>query len=166
MGKSDHKLITAVRYAKVIKMGEKYIRKRSYKRFDEGKFLDEVSRISWWPLYVSENVDEAVELFTKNMTAILDREDMAPMKTFQSRHNYVSWLSESTKEMMIKRDEAVKRFSESKNPADWEEAREMRNKVNRRLKTEKMRNMREKISNCEEERDVGRVWKNIQNYLI
>ena len=165
IGKSDHKLITAVRYAKVIKMGEKYIRKRSYKRFDEGKFLEEVSRISWWPLYVSENVDESVELFTKNMTAILDREDMAPMKTFQSRHNYASWLSESTKEMMIKRDEAVKRFSESKNPADWEEAREMRNKVNRRLKTEKMRNMREKISHCEEERDVGRVWKNIRNYL-
>ena len=45
IGKSDHKLITAVRYAKVVKIGEKYVRKRSYKKFNEGKFLDEVSKI-------------------------------------------------------------------------------------------------------------------------
>ena len=36
------------------------MRKRSYKKFNEGKFLDEVSKIKWWPLYMSENVDEAV----------------------------------------------------------------------------------------------------------
>ena len=101
MGKSDHKLITAVRYAKVVKIGEKYVRKRSYKKFNEGKFLDEVSKIKWWPLYTSENVDEAVAMFTKNLTTILDREDMAPIKTFQSRQNYASWLSEETKAMMV-----------------------------------------------------------------
>ena len=50
IGKSDHKLITAVRYAKVVKVGQKYVRKRSYKKLDEGKFLDEVAKISWWPL--------------------------------------------------------------------------------------------------------------------
>ena len=82
IGKSDHKLITAVRYAKVVKMGQKYVRKRSYKKFDEGKFLDEVAKISWWPLYTSESVEEAVELFTKSLTKILDRDDMAPIKTF------------------------------------------------------------------------------------
>ena len=65
IGKSDHKLITAVRYAKVVKMGQKYVRKRSYKNFDEGKFLDEVAKISWWPLYTSESVEEAVELLQR-----------------------------------------------------------------------------------------------------
>ena len=51
--------------------------------------------------------------------------------------------------MMVERDNAVKRFSETKNAADWEEARIWRNKVNRRLRTEKMRCMKEKISNYE-----------------
>ena len=165
IGKSDHKLITAVRYAKVVKMGQKYVRKRSYKNFDEGKFLDEVSRIKWWPLYMSKNVEEAVDIFTKNLTVILDRADMAPMKTFQSRHHYAGWLSEETKTMMVARDDAVKKFSETKDPADWEKARALRNRVNRRLKTEKMRNMREKIASCEKEKDSGRIWKNIRNYL-
>ena len=157
IGKSDHKLITAVRYAKVVKVGQKYVRKRSYKKLDEGKFLDEVSRIKWWPLYMSKNVEEAVEIFTKNLTVILDRADMAPVKTFQSRHHYAGWLSEETKTMMVARDDAVKKFSETKDPADWEKARALRNRVNRRLKTEKMRNMREKIASCEKEKDSGRV---------
>ena len=67
--------------------------------------------------------------------------------------------------MMVERDDAVRKFSETKDAADWEEARILRNKVNRRLKTEKMRSMKEKISNCEKEKDVGRVWKNIRDYL-
>ena len=74
---------------------------------------------------------------------------MAPIKTFQTRNQYASWLSEETKTMMVERDNAVKRFSETKNAADWEEARIWRNKVNRRLRTEKMRCMKEKISNYE-----------------
>merc|ERR1712218_553376 len=87
---------------------------------------------------------------------------MAPMKTFQSRHHYAGWLSEETKTMMVARDDAVKKFFETKDPADWEKARALRNRVNRRLKTE---NMREKIASCEKEKDSGRIWKNIRNYL-
>ena len=56
-------------------------------------------------------------------------------------------------------------FSESKNPADWETARSLRNRVNRKLKTEKMRNMGEKIAKCEKEKDCGKVWRNIRSYL-
>ena len=165
IGKSDHKLITAVRYAKLLKMGERFVRKRSYKNFDESRFLWEVGKISWWQVYKSENVDEAVEIFTKNLTRILDRRDMAPIKTFQSRHHYASWLSQETKEMMEKRDKAIKKYSETRKPQDWEEAKALRNKVIRRLKTEKMRNMREKIAKCEKEKDCGKVWKNIKSYL-
>ena len=34
MGSSDHGLILAVRYARHVKTGQKYVSKRSYKRFD------------------------------------------------------------------------------------------------------------------------------------
>ena len=42
IGHSDHKLISAVRYAKVVQIGQQYVNKRSYKEFEESKFLDEV----------------------------------------------------------------------------------------------------------------------------
>ena len=41
-GHSNHKLISAVRYAKLVKIGQQYVQKRSYKNFDECKFLEEV----------------------------------------------------------------------------------------------------------------------------
>ena len=97
IGHSDHKLISAVRYAKVVQIGQQYVNKRSYKKFDECKFLDEVKNVQWWPVYRCISVDEAVEEFTRSLTGILDRSEMAPVKRFQSRHHYANWLSEDTK---------------------------------------------------------------------
>ena len=37
--------------------------------------------------------------------------------------------------------------------------------MTRLVKSEKSNNARKKIQNCEEERDIGRVWKNIRSYL-
>ena len=85
MGASDHALISAVRYAKHIKTIPQYVTKRSYKKFNSQKFLEEVRLIKWWDVYKCENVNDAVEIFTKLLCTILDKDDMAPMKTFQQR---------------------------------------------------------------------------------
>ena len=106
-----------------------------------------------------------MEEFTRSLTGILDRSEMAPVKRFQSRHHYASWLSEDTKCLMTSRDEAMTRYSRTQLPEDWETARMLRNQVTRRLKTEKCSDVRRRIRNCEEEQDSGRVWKNIRAYL-
>ena len=165
MGHSDHKLITAVRYAKVMKIGQKFVQKRSYKNFDKEKFQAEVAKIRWWPVYSCTDVDQAVSMFTSNITSILDRSDMAPVKMFQSRVHYASWLSDETKDIMKQRDEAMAQYNRTHLPEDWEVARGLRNKVTRLLKTEKCNSARKKIQQCEFERDSGRVWKNVRNYL-
>ena len=166
MGHSDHKLISAVRYTKILKeVGQKYTRKRSYKKFDKSKFEEELRKISWWQVYQCESVDEAVMVFSKCLTSILDRPDMAPVRRFQSRRQYAAWLSEGTKNLMVRRDEAMARHATSGLAEDWEAARALRNHVTRRLKSEKCRDTREKVRRSEEERDSGRVWRNIRGYL-
>ena len=85
IGKSDHKLISSVRYAKVIQLVQKLVKKRSYKNFNEERFLAEVSVIRWWEFYQCPNVKVAVSVFIRLLMSILDREDMVPMKKFQSR---------------------------------------------------------------------------------
>ena len=65
IGSSDHGLISAVRYARHIKSGQKYVTKRSYKHFDSTAFLSEVAKISCWNVYNCVHVDTAVEEFTK-----------------------------------------------------------------------------------------------------
>ena len=165
IGHSDHKLISSVRYAKLVQVGQQFVKKRSYKTFSESKFLEEVRKVKWWEVYKCEDVNEAVEVFTNCITAILDRPDMAPMRTFQARRHYASWLSEETKVLMATRDQAMAEFNRTGQAEDWNRARTLRNQVTRLLKTEKCRDARRKVKNCEEERDVGRVWQNIRGYL-
>ena len=80
-GSSDHRLILATRCSKSMKQNIRYCKKRSYKDFSEEAFLKEVEKISWWEVYACEDVDTAVDIFTRKLTDILDK--MAPVKKFQ-----------------------------------------------------------------------------------
>ena len=117
MSHSDHKLITSVRYATIVKIGQQFIKKRSYKLFDPERFISEVQNIRWWNVYSSMDVDEAVSAFTNNITSILNRQDMAPMRVFQSQINYASWLSDETKLVMQERDRATELYNSTRLPA-------------------------------------------------
>ena len=129
-GSSDHSLLLATRYTKNIKENIRYCKKRSYKHFDEQKFLEEVSNISWWDVYSSNDVDEAVEIFTKKLTDILDK--MAPVKKFQIRTKYAAWVSDATKTKIAGRDMAQQKASDSGLNEDWVEYKKLRNEVNLR----------------------------------
>ena len=92
-----------VRFAKMIRNSTRYVRKRSYKNFDKTKFLECVKNISWWDLYQTTDVSQAVELFTSKINTILDQ--MAPVKTFQTSSKYCPCLTEKTKLMIKERTE-------------------------------------------------------------
>ena len=85
-GGSDHKLILATRFSKVIRKNVRYVKKRSYKNFDPNRFLAEVEKIRWWDIYQCESVDAAAQLFSEKLTRILDQ--LAPIKTVQTRTRY------------------------------------------------------------------------------
>ena len=80
---SDHKLIMGVRFAKMITTGARYVKKRSFKEFDESDFLQKIRDTSWWDVYRSTDTDEAVHIFTHKINIILD--EVAPVKKFQVR---------------------------------------------------------------------------------
>ena len=53
-----------------------------YKNFDVNKFIENVRNLSWWDIYHSDDVDQAVDLLTTKRNSILNI--MAPVKTFQT----------------------------------------------------------------------------------
>ena len=138
-------MLSAVRFAKLVNIGQQFVKKRSYKNFSEEKFMEEIREVKWWQVYKCTRVDEAVEAFTRCLTGIIDRPDMAPVRTFQARRQYASWLSEETKELMATRDQAMARYNETGLAEDWEAARTLRNTVTRLLKSEKCRHTRRKV---------------------
>ena len=72
-------VIFAIRHSRSIITCQSYIRKRSYKYFDQDKFIAAVKHLSWLDVYLCSDVDQAVLLLSNKITTILDM--MAPMKT-------------------------------------------------------------------------------------
>ena len=143
---SDHKVIMGVRYANMIKTSTRYVRKRSFKNFDESVFLQKIRDTSWWDVYQTTDINEAVQLFTNKINLILDQ--MAPMKTFQTTSKYCPWLSEETKLLIKERNKAQNLFSENKNDENFEVFRKLRNNVTKKLRKDKIKWQRKKLENC------------------
>ena len=62
---------------------------------------------------------------------------MAPVKTIQTRTNYVPWLSDVTKNLQKERNEAQKKAADTGNPEDWRIFRSLRNRVTSSLRSDK-----------------------------
>ena len=102
-GNSDHDIVSYVRFSKEPPEPAKTIIKRSYKSFDDDKFLSDLRAVDWLPVFLSKDVDSAVDLFTSLFSSVLDVH--APWVKFQKRKNHAPWITEETKELIRKRDE-------------------------------------------------------------
>mgnify|MGYP001448712927 CR=1 FL=1 len=57
------------------------------------------------------DVNDATKLLVDKISQVLD--EMAPIKTIQTRTNYVPWLSEDTKGLPKERDDVQKKASQN-----------------------------------------------------
>ena len=162
-GSSDHRFILATKYASNIRQKIKYCQKRSYRDFDEKLFIEEVGRISWWEVYECNDVDIAVDIFTKKLTSILDK--MAPVKKFQIRTKYAAWVAKETKKKMKDRDSAQQIATRSRDQDDWEVYKKLRNDVTALLRKDKLAWQKAKLEDCETNSDSGKMWKSISGWL-
>ena len=147
-GNSDHDMIGYVRFSKDPPTPARTIRKRSYKTFVAQDFTNHLSSIDWWPVYVCQDVDDAVRIFTDLFRHVLNQH--APWTIFQLRKKFTPWVSKETKRLMTERDQAKARASlEAKAGRDssqlWSIYKKLRNKVNNRLKTEETNFKKNKI---------------------
>ena len=161
-GGSDHKMLFVRRYTKAQISKPRICKKRSYKNFDQTKFLAAVRSIPFWEVYSCQDVNTAVEILTFYLTNILDQ--MAPIKTIQIRKKYCPWLSAETKTLMENRNDAQRRFDLTKDPIDWGQYKKLRNKVNNRLRCEKINWQKNKLESIDN-KDTGQTWKNVKGWL-
>ena len=100
-GMSDHALIKFGRFTKSMQTQQAYIRKRMFKNFQPDQFKLRVSRLPELQLILqSTDVNIAANLLTKGLNRILD--DMAPIKTIQTRKKYAPHMEENTKALQTK----------------------------------------------------------------
>ena len=162
-GSSDHRIVFVTKHAKNIKQNIRYVKKRSYKNFNEQEFRTAVKNIKWYEVYSCQDVDLAVDIFTGKLTKILDR--MAPVKKFQVRTKYAAWVSDSTKENIKERDAAQLTAATTQLKEDWDKYKRLRNDLSVVKKKEKLEWQKLKLEACEESGDYGKLWKNILGWL-
>ena len=110
--------------------------KRSYKSFDIGSFLTDVHNSNLNEKITSINcLEEASKTFEDTFKGILDNH--APIKIFQTRKNYLPYLSEYTKELIQVRNR-LKETSVSEGPKDAEvEAKKLGKVIRKAIKDDK-----------------------------
>ena len=162
-GTSDHRLVFVNKHAKNIKENIRYVKKRSYKDFNENDFKAAVKDIRWFEVYACDDVDIAVDIFTRKLTEILDK--MAPVKKFQVKTKYAAWVSDRTKERIKARDAAQLTATNTQLKEDWDRYRRLRNDLAVTKKKEKLEWQKAKLEECEDDGDHGKLWKNILGWL-
>ena len=165
-GNSDHDLIEYTRYAKDPPTPSRVITKRSYKNFILGNFLDHLSQVDWTPVYISQDVDQAVAIFTNLYTEVLDIH--APFITYRQRKHYSPWVTKETIQLIKSRDQAKKEAlclaKQGKNSAEaWATFKSLRNKINNRLKFEEI-NFKKNVINGSLE-DPAKSWSTAKSYM-
>ena len=125
-------MLKFVRFAKSFKILPRYVQKRSFKDFDEAEFVSSINECGLQEVLNCTEVDHAAELLTSKLTKVLDT--MAPVKKFQTRQNYVPWLSAETKNLKLERERAHEKAIRSDCQQDWRHFRAVRNQVTSRLK--------------------------------
>ena len=131
-GFSDNRVIKGVRFGKLIRNSTRYVKKRSYTNFNESEFRRRIKNLSFWDIYCCTDVNEASNLLAEKLNVVLDQ--MAPIRTFQTRTNYSPWLSPESKKLITDRNNAQQKASESKSEEDRIAYKTLRNYVNGILK--------------------------------
>ena len=160
-GMSDHKLLKVIRYTKSFKQLPRYVRKRSYTNFDDKIFLQKLSESNLSEVLECTDVDTATVLLMNKLTVILDM--LAPITTIQVRTNYLPGLSDDSKQLQEKRNEAQKKAAQTDDPGDWKLFRSLRNQTTAKV--------REDQKKWEEQRfDKNRntstdTWRTVKGWL-
>ena len=160
-GVSDHKLLKVTRFSKSFKQLPRFVKKRTFKNFDEELFKDRIRVCGFEDIYSCQNVEEAAKLLTDKVTDVLD--DMAPIKKFQTRTNYAPWLNDDTKHLIAERNAAQQRASQTDNPEDWRAFRSLRNQVIGRSRVNKKKWEEQKLD--PKENSSTDIWKTVKGWL-
>ena len=99
----------------------------------------------------------ATEMLTHKLTTILD--ELAPIRTFQTRTQYAPWLSEETKSLKKQREEAHEKAVITDAPDDWRYFRSVRNQVTAKSRSDKKNWEENKLENSSD------MWKSVKSWL-
>ena len=161
IGFSDHCLIYAIRKFSAPKGIPKVILCRSFNKFNQVNFRNELSKAPWQEISNEKDPNVAWDLWTQIFVSIADKH--APLKKKRVRGVKCPWMTDSLKKQMFDRDKQKKIAIKTPTQPNWDKYKCAKNKTNNAIKSAKT-NFYNSYFN-ENRRDIRKTWKGVNDLL-
>ncbi len=101
---------------------------RSFKSFDENKYIEDISIIPFHVLYIFDDTDDVVWCHNKLLSDVVDIH--APLKQRILKKDSVPYMNSKLRKVQYRRNQLRNRYWDSKNSLNWEAYGKMSNKAN------------------------------------
>ena len=156
-GAADHNISgVVIRVKGIIRSSSEFLA-RNWKKLNLDKLNSRLSETNWDQLYGESNVHVAANFLENSIRSAL--EEQVPLKKIQPKRNYRSWLSDATKEMMVKRDAVREDARVGGDPDVWKEYRQLRNKVSKEVSKDRKRHYENQYKICEQDKTNAELFK-------
>ena len=139
----------------------KYKFVRSYKNFDEGKFIRDIENICWEPIHTATDIVTTYEKFISLLNAVIDRH--APMRKVRVKQKESPWMTSEILAMIRDRDKLKIKAKRSKLSSDWEHYKKARNSVTSRIRHVKRQFISNKIQTAGT--STKEIWQSLK-YVV
>lgn len=134
-----------------------------YDRGDYRHFSRDLQETEWVALR-----DNDIDIYAQNITnhVLILAEKHVPNKNITVRQTDPPWLTNDIKKMMRKRQRIYKKFKITKNNADFEEYKKIRNKITASIRKSKQ-NQTDKLADKLKNNDLGPKdwWKTLKQFI-
>ena len=160
-GTSDHRLIELRKKLKGALPQAMRMRKRTFKYFSSKDFIKDVKELKWYAsVYCKDDVDEAVEGWSRQFVEVLDRH--CPVKSIVMRKNYTLWMTPD----LIVASKSLQR-EQRRAKSNWTIEAQSEIQAKTRVLRQKLKNAEDlwKSKEAKEMADSGaKTWANVKKW--
>lgn len=155
---SDHDCIACVRKINHTKTASREITSRNYRTYDCDAFTNELKSHDWTPIYSSNNVNKAWNLFKNILLNTINIH--APIVKKRIKGKRCPWLTADIRTQMSNRDKILRKARKTKKDSDWLIYKQLKNRCNNMVKHAKRKYHNNLLS--ENSRNPAKFWKTIK----
>ena len=157
---SDHCTVFCIWKIKLPKLPPKLIQIRQDKKINVDSFINDLISVNWDRFQILSNVHDAWTFLHTELTNIIDKH--APFKTIKVKGRHLPWITSELISTFRQRDKAWAVYRRTRDPADWEKYRLLRNKS--KIMTRNSKSNYYSTSLTQDSKNPKQFWKKIKTF--
>lgn len=157
---SDHSLVFMCRKSRYNRQNSRIIEIRSFKKFNESKFLEDLSQMPWEKINTENDVNKMWQQWREMFMSCVNAH--APIRHKRIGKQKPSWLTSEIRQQLRNRDYLKKKAMSSDSNSAWSQYKKARNQTNNALKRAKREYFTQNLAKCK--KDQRKTW-NLLNEL-